>query len=217
MLRPGALTSNFAIGRRVRYMKPMQIFVICNILYFFLVAGTNIFSVSLQNFLAVKGGFFDLNGYFLKKFGSNANLPYLSALFSEKIASQSKAFIVLFIPVFALACALFFFYKKRPFGLHLVFATHFFSFLMLFFTLFRFLIELPRHYLLHISDESFNTFATAFNFVVLVTYFALAARRFYQAKWVWSWSTGLLAGFLFVIMLQAYRVFLFYNILRTWH
>ena len=217
LLSPGALTCNFAMGRRVRYMKPMQIFIICNLLYFLLVPGTNIFSVKLQRFLEVKGGLFDLQGYFYKKFGINPDLSHLSVLFSEKMVSQSKSFIILFIPFFALICALFFLYKKKPFGLHLVFATHFFSFLLLFFTLFRFLVELPNYYLLHIADDSFNSLALMLNFTVLVVYFALATHQFYETKWVWSGLTGVLAGFIFVVLLQGYRIFLFYNIVRTLH
>lgn len=217
LLRPGALTANFAIGRRVRYMKPMQIFIVCNLLYFLVVAGTNIFSVPLQNFLAVKSGLLNFRGYFFNRFGANLDLPHLSALFSEKMANQSKAFVVLFIPFYALAGALLFVDKKRPLGLHLVFATHFFSFLLLFFTLFRFAVELPRHYLMHISDDGFNGFAVAFNFAALVAYFTLAAHRFYRVSWVRSCFSGLLAGFLFVTLLQAYRVFLFYKIVSSMH
>ena len=79
-------------------MKPMQMFIVCNLLYFILVAGTNIFTVSLDRYLAMKGGVFDLQGMFVRKFGTDANVKSLSELYTEKMVSQSKAFIILFIP-----------------------------------------------------------------------------------------------------------------------
>jgi hypothetical protein len=216
LFSPGVLGKKFQSGERVRYMKPMQLFIVCNLLYFILVAGNNIFTVSLDRYLALKGGLFDLQGLFFKKF-DNADVPRLTLLFTEKMISQSKAFIILFIPFYAIASFLFFIKKKKPFGLHLVFATHFFCFLLLFFTLFRFIIEIPNNYLFHIPAESFDTFAATFNFIALIVYFAIAAKNFYQTKWFWSWFTGIMAAVLFVFLLQAYRLFLFYKIIHSMH
>jgi hypothetical protein len=216
MGRPGMLTRNFEEGRKVRFMKPMQLFIICNLLFFLLVGGANIFAVHLNSFLRdSKNAFFDTRNYFIQKVGADADLPHLTALFNERMASQSKSFIILFIPFFAFSCALFFFQKKKPLGLHLVFATHFFSFLLLFFTLFHLLLELPNKWFIHLPAVSFNQFATIFNFLALVVYFALAVRRFYKVKWSWAVITGLGAGVFFIFLLQVYRIFLFYNIMRT--
>ncbi|HVG11866.1 MAG TPA: DUF3667 domain-containing protein [Flavisolibacter sp.] len=213
---PGLLTRNFEEGRKVKFMKPVQLFIVCNVLFFLLVGESNIFAVHLDSYLGPsRGAFFDTGGYFIKKFGSDANLPQLTAIFQEKMANQSKSFIILFIPIFALWCALCFFRSKKPLGLHLVFATHFFSFLLFFFTLFHLLLELPNDWLFHIPAPSFNLFATLFNFGALVVYFTLAVHRFYKVRWLWAVFTGLSAGVLFIFLLQAYRVFLFYNIMRT--
>ena len=216
LFKPGMLTLNFEQGRKIPFMKPMQLFIICNLLFFLLVGGANIFAVQLSNYLATDGGHvFKTRSYFFEKFGTNADIKYLSEIFREKMISQSKMFIVLFIPFFSLTCILLFLRRRKPFGLHLAFATHFFSFLLLFFTLFHLLIELPNDKIFHFSSTAFNQFATILNFSVLVIYFTLAARRFYKVRWIWSGLTGLAAGIIFIILLQAYRLFLFYNILRT--
>jgi hypothetical protein len=197
-------------------MKPMQLFIICNVLFFLLVGGANIFAVHLNSYLReAPGALFDTRSYFIQMFGTEADLPQLRTIFQEKMANQSKSFIILFIPIFALSCALFFYRRKKPFGLHLVFATHFFSFLLLFFTLFHLLFELPNQWFFRIPSTAFNLFATLFNFTALVVYFTLAVRRFYEVKWSWAVLTGLGAGALFIVLLQAYRLFLFYNIMRT--
>ncbi|HVG12643.1 MAG TPA: hypothetical protein VM843_06535, partial [Flavisolibacter sp.] len=54
-----------------------------------------------------------------------------------------------------------------------------------------------------------------FNFGALVVYFTIAVHLFYKVRWSWAVFTGFGAGLLFIFLLQAYRVFLFYNIMRT--
>lgn len=147
--KPGVLTRHFEEGRQVRFMKPMQLFIVCNIIFFLLVGGANIFSVHLHNFLGkTENKVFDTRSHFIKKVGVDANMTHVTELFREKMSNQSKSFIVLFIPFFALACGLLFYRRKKPAGLHLVFATHFFSFLLLFFTLFYLFFEVPNKYII---------------------------------------------------------------------
>ena len=214
--KPGSLTLQFEQGSKVPFMKPMQLFIVCNVLFFLIVGGINLFAIRLSSYLNYKQSkIFDYRNDFFQKVGHQADITNVSVLFQEKMINQSKAFIILFIPFFALTCALFFLRHKKPFGLHLVFATHFFSFLLLFFTLFYLLVELPNQHILFLSNNSFEILATSLNFSVLVAYFMLAARRFYQSKWIWCICTGLGAGFTFILLLQAYRIFLFYNIIRT--
>ncbi|RYY97512.1 MAG: DUF3667 domain-containing protein [Chitinophagaceae bacterium] len=216
LFRPGALTVHFAGGRKVPYMKPMQLFIVSNLLFFLLVGGANVFAHRLGNYLNVRGGIFNTRAAFFRKF-SAADLPRVTELFNEKMTGQSKAFIFLFIPFYALACALLFLRRKKPLGLHLSFAAHFFSFLLLYFTLFHFLFVLPDRYLFHMPSERFEQLAIYLNLLVLVGYFTLAARRFYRSGWIFSVFSGLFAGVFFIILLQAYRLFLFHNILRTLH
>ncbi len=214
-LKPGMLTLNFEAGRKVPFMKPVQLFIVCNLIFFLIVGGSNIFALNLNSYLSnSRGGLFNTREYFLQKFGADADLNALKLLFQEKMTSKSKTFIFLFIPFFAIACGVFFFQKKKGFGLHLAFATHFFSFLLLFFTLFYLLIELPNEWFFHAGEGTFNSFATTFNLTALVVYFTIAAHRFYRIKWLWALGSGIFAGFLFILLLQVYRIFLFYNIMR---
>ncbi|RYE01953.1 MAG: DUF3667 domain-containing protein [Sphingobacteriales bacterium] len=219
LFRPGALTRNFEEGRRLRFMKPMQLFIICNVLLFLIVGGSNAFSIRLGQFMIPNGhGISNTRAHLLETFGSVAAVNAHTDVFAEKMAGQSKAFIFLFIPFFALLCALLFLRRRKPIGLHLVFAAHYFSFLLLAFTIFSVFIDWPSRWL-HIRwpGNSYDLFATAFNLAVLVVYFALAARRFYRTSVPWAAIVGIVAGLMFLILLQYYRLFLFYNILRTLH
>ncbi|WP_345255896.1 DUF3667 domain-containing protein [Flaviaesturariibacter amylovorans] len=217
LFRPGMLTTHFAEGRKVPYMKPMQLFIVSNLLFFLLVGAGNVFAHRIGNYLVERGGIFNTRSAFYSKFGAAADVTRLGQVFNEKMAGQSKAFIFLFIPFYALACALLFLRRRKPFGLHLTFAAHFFSFLLLYFTLFHFLFVLPDRYLFHMSQEAFERLAIYLNLFVLIGYFTLAARRFYRSGWIFSFFSGIAAGVLFIILLQAYRLFLFHNILRTLH
>ncbi len=152
-----------------------------------------------------------------QKVVSNTRFPAFAELFNEKVASQSKAFIILFIPFLALFMFLLFFKKQKFFSLHLVFATHFFSFLLLLFTLFHYIIELPVQYFIENYNKQFDNFATIFNVSIFVLYFILAAKKFYKSHIAWIiLSAILLAGF-FMLLLTAYRIFLFYKIIPTIH
>ncbi len=214
--KPGSLSRHFEQGRTVPFMKPVQLFIVSNFLFFLLVGRSNIFAVGLSSYLTF-GNYtrYGTKEAVLKKFGSGANLNEVARLFNERIASQSKAFIVLFIPVFAVFCAVLFLKKKRYFSLHLTFATHFFTFLLLYFILFHFIIEVTNQYVFHLSVGNFDLLAVVLNLMVFVVYFALAATRFYLTKWYWAVVISLLMAFLFLLSLQAYRMFLFYKIIHT--
>ncbi len=214
--RPGSLSRHFEQGRVVPFMKPAQLFIVSNLLFFILVGQSNIFAVPLGSYLSADSyKKYGTLSAFNKKVGPELQLEQVSLLFNEKVTSQSKAYILLFIPVFALACALVFFKRKPYFTLHVVFATHFFSFLLLYFTLFHFLFVLPNRYIIKMSIADFDQFAVTINLVVFVLYFTLAARRFYQIKWYGALLASGAMAFLFLMSLQAYRLLLFYKILHS--
>lgn len=209
--KPGMLTRYYEKGQRVRYMKPVQLFIISNIVFFVLSGGLNLFAISLNNYMGYNG----LHDAFIRKFGMHANVAQMAGVFNEKVLSQSKTFIFLFIPCFATVFALLFLKKRKPFTLHLVFATHFFSFLLFNFILFHFLIELPNNYFLHLSANAFEIVALSINLTALVAYNAIATRNYYHASWIWSTLTSLIVAFLFIVLLVWYRTFIFYKILYT--
>jgi hypothetical protein len=213
---PGHLTILFEQGKRVRYMKPLQLFIVCNLIFFLLVSSSNIFMIPLGNYY-VNYEEYGFSHIIDQKVGPYTRFPVFAEIFNEKIASQSKAFIILFIPFLALFLFLFFFKKQKFFSLHLVFATHFFSFLLLSFTLFHYIIELPVQYFIKNYNQKFDNFATLFNISIFVLYFILAAKRYYKSNIVWIIFSAILLGFFFMFLLQAYRMLLFYKIIPTIH
>ncbi|MDB5195845.1 MAG: hypothetical protein JWP88_215 [Flaviaesturariibacter sp.] len=211
LFKPGALTNCFEQGRKVPFMKPVQLFIISNILFFLSAGGVNLFTSSFEN--VGKEGL-ALN-FIYQHLGKQVDFSRLAILYNEKIVSQSKAFIVLFIPFIAMACAVLFMRKKRFFTLHLVFATHFFAFLLLLFTFFHFFVEVPNQYFFHLTHNQFETVAILLNMSLLMVYFYLASRRFYKAKPVWALIASLIIGVFFLFLLKGYRLLLFLKIIYS--
>ncbi|HEX8332684.1 MAG TPA: DUF3667 domain-containing protein [Segetibacter sp.] len=214
--KPGALTSAFERGERVPYMKPMQLFVISNLLFFFFFGGFNVFTVPLNNYLTL-GNYVRIGTLetFNSKFGNHADVEKITVLFNQKIVGQSKAFIFLFIPFIALGCSLLFFRKKKHFTLHLVFATHFFSFLLLFFMFFGLVVEFPFKRWSTISIDQYEIIALSIIIPVMLFYLLVSVRRFYKIKWIWCLLSSLCILYFFMQVLQMYRIGLFFKIIHS--
>jgi hypothetical protein len=224
--RPGRLTENFEAGKRVNYMKPFQLFLVSNLLFFLVAHGPNLFATSLSSFynysnytrfgtrqaidkkLAVAATF--------TKDQKEARAKEIALVFNEKIVTQSKAFIVIFIPLLALGFALFFFRKKKLFSLHLVFATHFFSFVLLYFIVYFFLVEIPVYKFLEAgnNDRYDNIFGFS-SILIFICYLFFATRRFYRAHITWCILSSIGISVFFFAVLNAYRLFLFYKIINS--
>ena len=214
--KPGALTNHFEVGRRVPFMKPVQFFVICNLLFFLFSGGFNVFTVPLDNYLRYPNytSFGTLRAY-TEKFGSASNPDAVKMLFNEKVVQQSKIFIFIFIPFIALACYLLFFIKKRYFTLHLMFATHFFTFLLVFFMFFKIFFEIPNQYIYHFSPDTFEDIALLIIVPAIFLYLILAIRRYYKINWFFFVMSGIFLVYIFSQLLQFYRLGLFYKIIYS--
>jgi len=214
-IKPGQLSLDYVEGRRAGYMKPIQLFVVINLLFFFLMA-VNPYRLYLYNYITFSP---------FTKFNTAAivhdKVAHLgitqatySYIFNERMRSESKELIFVFIPLYAAMCWLFFAWYKRLIVEHLVFATHFVVFVLCWFFLQIYIIGLPLFLIPKIRDAiDFDTFISIVSSVVVGVYFSIASRRFYKAGIVLSLLTGLLIGITFLGLIQAYRILLFFKII----
>ncbi|WP_253402163.1 DUF3667 domain-containing protein [Pontibacter sp. HSC-36F09] len=217
-LKPGQLPLHFLEGRRVAYMKPLQLFVVCNLIFFLLTGKNNIFASSFFTFYNFDPYItFGTKETINRMVAQGVNIDSLASLFNEKMASQSKAFIVYFIPVITLTSIICFANKKRHLFEHLIFASYVFSFVLLFFTLGKWVIGEPLTYLLHLEgySSSFDVYYTSFHGLVIAIYFALASRRFYRISAGRALAGAALVLVLLMIGLQSYRILMFYKIMHS--
>lgn len=144
---PGKLTVEYLAGRRVKYMKPLQLYVLVSLLFFFFFKNWDLFFTRaryaiLEHYVEGERSVpileRDLKGadLALRRAMTSASqkkgvtLERYVAKFDEKMPERSKAFVFLMIPVLGLALYLLYFRKNRFFVPHLIHATHLFSFLL---------------------------------------------------------------------------------------
>lgn len=217
--KPGLLTRYFSEGKRVPYMKPFQLFIVCNLFFFFLLNKGNVFTINFYNYL----NFDPYQSLGTKEIISEKAKPaaeykHFATLFNEKLATQSKAFIIFFIPVFALGFALLFYSKKKYFSEHLVFAVHFFSFLLLYFIIIQYVVETPFYYFSKQSYNSiFDALLSAIHLIVFSIYLVIASRVFYRASVIHALMAAVTTAVVFAVFLFVYRMLLFYNIVYSLH
>ena len=214
--KPGQLTVNFEQGRRVPFMKPFQLFIVSNLLFFLVASGPNLFATPFGTFNSDNYAKYGTVEIINKKAPTPMDKLRLATAFNSKMVTQSKVFIILFIPVLALGCYLLFIRKKKFLSLHLTFAAHFFSFVLLYFILFFLLVELPVSVFKNPSDISFyDTVFGLLSIGVFIIYLTLATRRFYKAHLAWCFVASLGIVGIFLSALTIYRLLLFYKIINS--
>jgi Protein of unknown function (DUF3667) len=130
--RPGYLSSEYFQGRRVRYMKPLQLFIFLNVLYYFSL--TLFTATTFTTPLATQ---LHMNDYYPtyasrqvhhKLQEERISYETLEKKYNERTSVLSKTLLFLLIPIFALLFYGLFFKKRKHFVEHVVVATHFWAF-----------------------------------------------------------------------------------------
>ena len=214
--RPGLLSLDYTEGRRVKYMKPIQFFFIANLLFFFFTIG-NIYNNPLQNYISAK----PYTNYHTKEIVQNkldkTKLSFVEyeQSFDERIAYNSKEFIFVFIPFYGLVFFGLFFWTKRFFMEHVVFATHFLSFVLLLVLVEFYVISIPFNLLYKNTQYSreFGIAYSIFTSLCISVYLFFSIKKFYKPAMAWTVIASLIVGGSFFTFIQYYRMLLFFKIL----
>jgi len=215
---PGQLSLDYVSGRKSRFVKPFQFFLIVNLIYFLLPL-SNPFSLPLENYIQYRpftnyNTVATLNAKLAKEHTTIVNYE---PRFKEEMHVNSKEFILVFIPAYALIFGLLFFNKKRTFAEHLVFATHYQAFVLIAFLVIPFIAEIGVGLAgIKYGNEFSQVFDIIFSAVytlALAAYLFFAFKKFYQAHWVQNLVVALAVALVYFNLLQYYRMFLFYKIM----
>lgn len=197
---PSKLTSKYVEGIRMPYMKPFQIFLICNIIFF-------IFLGEIDLFRTPSKWFFSENFDGLKVMDIVRGISAEKGLTKEEIAvsydkkslDYSKGLIFLLIPFIALVGKLLNLKKKVEYGKHLIFATHFFSFVLL-------ICVLVAEFVALINDDFSKWLVIGPITFLMVVYYTVGMKNFYQNSWALAITKGVVGIFLINIIIQFYRI-----------
>lgn len=146
LTRPGVLTADHLEGRRARYLRPLQLFLVVNVLLFFAAPRVPLFSYSLGNYSLHAPPSPPLVRSLVARAvpaeNQNGREEYTRA-FDGRVEAQRKSLILLFAPALALVLLLIFHRRRatgsdevrlpRRYGEHLIFALHVLAFVWLVF------------------------------------------------------------------------------------
>jgi len=171
LFRPGKLTELYVEGIRKPFMKPIQIFLIANLLFFFFLPKSDILRIPSVYYFSVE---YRANVLKEKSVATGISEQELMQLYDSKSATYSKSLVFFIIPFLALLFAFICIMKKYQFGKHVIFATHYFSFFLLFCVL---LLLIP-----FVDGNSIFIQASIVEANFLYLFFAI--KTFYQDRWI---------------------------------
>jgi Protein of unknown function (DUF3667) len=221
--KPGLLTKNYVEGRRVKFMRPVQIFIICSLLFFFFMPKSGSFYAyytDLRDGYKAPGFSSDnptkynvnakLRSLAIAKAGENAPDSTLVKVATDiywnkvfdKSAVMSKTYLFLVLPFWGLFIYALFYRQNSYFVPHLIFAVHAFSFFLLLDMLFLiFFVDILD---MHIVEN--HTHLLPF-FILTGVYIISAVRRVYNVSMGTAIWKGLLVYLALLFLIVLYRPF----------
>lgn len=213
--RPGFLSREYVDGRRVMYMRPLQLFFILNLIYF-LFPVLQMFNSSLftqKYILPHKAIVREVVAAKIKK----DNMPPVAfeLLYNEKTTKLAKLLIVIFVVIASLPLSLIFIRRNRYFTDHVALSVELTCFNLAVNTIFLSMILWPVNKILHLTGTGWEKYlddmTLTFIFISTNLYFLYrAGRNFYQQKGrklILKVVLGILGLFL---ALEAYKFILFF-------
>jgi len=137
LFHPGRLTLDHFQGRRIQYLKPLQIFLIVNVIFLLLAIGNGMFDSRLDEYLKFSPPPQDFTRQLVAQRIALKGISFedYATTFDHNEDLLRKSLIFLLVPIFALVQWALSHRGRRYYAEHLVFSIHFFSFFWLFTTL----------------------------------------------------------------------------------
>lgn len=218
LTRPGRLTADYQRGKRKPYIPPLQIFLICNLLFFLLhpLIGSNTLTTDLNTQLHYTWHHGIVESLVLPRLAlRSVTVEVYAAVFDPAAITLAKSLVILVVPIFSLAVMALHWRQRRRYSAHLVFSLHFGAFWLLLISatlaLTNLTVRLLRTVDVFPSDTAVNRGIVGFSLALMTVYLFRAARAVYTVEAAWLTLAKTLAlGITFNLSLQAYRFALFF-------
>jgi hypothetical protein len=216
--RPGELTAAYMRGERVSYLRPLQLFLLVNVVYFLWAgwSGMHVFNTRLRDHLNSSPYQRQARDLVRRRLPASGmtEAQYQSA-FDAKSLVLARTLVIAMVPMFAVALTVLSIRRRRPVVQHLVFSLHFFSILLLLtiatipvivleMVLWRAVAGPPSGW--HVEDRA----AGATIAVAVMVYLVFAFRRAYGDGRIAALLKAFASLVAIVAILTAYRFLLFY-------
>jgi hypothetical protein len=219
--RPGLLTVEYFAGRRKQYLKPLQLFIFCNIIFFSAQAfpGHNLLRTPLRVHL-FQMPYSQLASQKVGEELKRRNIEYneYRASFDSIIETQAKTLVFLMIPMYALGLTVLYLGSREYIVKHIVFATHFFSFFLLWHSVLyvvAVIVILIASRMLGRPTNIGDFGMTSISLSVCLVYLFLSSRRAYQQSWTATVLRSIALVGILMITVQLYRFVLFFTTFYT--
>jgi hypothetical protein len=222
--KPGYLSSEYFLGRRVRYMKPLQLFVFLNIVYYFSLTlfQATTFTTPLATQLHMNNYYPTYASMRVAQKLQEKRISYeiLESKYNQRTSVLSRTLIFLLIPIFAALFYALFFKKRKYLVEHIVVATHFWSFNLLLLGVILPLATVVLIWLFKalnlsaafVTDD--GVASTSLQLCFAVYLFMMLRRCYGISKWYGVLTASVIAWSFFHIV-WLYRFFLFEITLRS--
>ncbi len=215
VLRPGELTLAYAEGRRKPHLAPFQLFVIANVLFFFLQSalGFQVLSNTFESHLSQQSYSAHARALADDRLAAKGidRVAY-APVFDAAVDVNAKALVVLLVPAYALLVWLMSLRSRRAGAIHWVFALHFVAFLLIALGVLVPLVGWLLSMLLHLlggSDRQIDA-PFAWLLVALLTLYAFTALgRVYGGAPYWRASKAFALSFALLLLMPVYRFVVF--------
>jgi hypothetical protein len=194
LFKPGVLTQKYIDGIRKPYMKPIQVFLITNILFFLLLTQSDILRVPAKY-------------YFTSDKETQLERELIDSKYSKiefkqaydiKSSNLSKALVILIVPFLALILWILNYKSKALYGMHLIFSIHYLSFF--------FLCCLSAFSVSMFGNRAIQFFIVSLNLLYLI----IAIKKVYKNSLILSLSKSLFLIIAFVFLTSGYRTLISY-------
>jgi len=207
--KPGFISKEFANGRRVKYMKPISVFFVLNLIYFFFPV-IQLFNASLNTQLQSPHGVFIKDFIALKMVKLHMNVTSFSLIYDLKTVSLAKLMVMVFVVLASLPLNVLYRKKNRFFTDHVDYAIELACFNLFINTI---VLKLIAQFLGfgHYIDEK----VLAGIFIATNLYFLIRSGiNFYNEKGWRLIVKSVLMIFCLILSLEVYRIILFFVTLR---
>jgi hypothetical protein len=182
---PGLLAANFLAGRRRSQMGPVQLFFVCNVIYFLMqpFSAAAPFTSTLAMQTTQRPWSAMARGMVAARIQARHLSPEeYAGRFNETAHLQGKTLVIVMVPMFALGAWALFGRSRRFYAEHMVFAFYTYAFLLIWMGVSTLAVRWPivgmvRH---HWPDDLIETLLSIYIAVPFAIYLFVAARRTYS-------------------------------------
>lgn len=203
---PGFLSREFSEGRRIKYLRPMSLFFLLNLIYF-LFPIIQLFSATLRTQLNSFHGKYAVAAIASKMTALGIHdIGSFELVYDQKTAGLAKMLVILFAVLVSLPLNLIYWTRNRYFSDHVTFSVELVCFNLFINTI---LLSLGVR-LLHMGSFTNEFGLTAILLVTNVYFLLRAGYTFYEDRGVKLIGRTLIMVGVLRICIEAYRAILFY-------